>query len=306
MGEFLLISDVVSSDAKTFLSLILSSPKERKLISTFIPQLVRFFKRAFTLILSEDLDDDVIVIIAYISMAPFFHEYTEAHKSILLSTQDNEFNPYEHLKFCALDMLKHIFSRYPKHRRWIFEEILTSLSTLTTMEGKRSYRLRDNQSIHVISALFMELVQCSSSISDIVTHKNWFRKWNIKYQRISKSKDADQMKLLDDKLINRATTAWRTSAEAAANSASFFLEFLMSKCKSKKIDTFSLAEYRQILFQTLQDIMVVFNDPEWPVAELIMKVFSRILVSRGRYLILVMYMNLPNIFIDFITGGKSF
>lgn len=238
-------------------------------------------------------------------MAPFFHEYTEAHKSILLSTQDNEFNPYEHLKFCALDMLKHIFSRYPKHRRWIFEEILTSLSTLTTMEGKRSYRLRDNQSIHVISALFMQLVQCSSSISDIVTHKNWFRKWNIKYQRISKSKDADQMKLLDDKLINRATTAWRSSAEAAANSASFFLEFLMSKCKSKKIDTFSLAEYRQILFQTLQDIMVVFNDPEWPVAELIMKVFSRILVSRRPYFFHLTYMHLPNFFIDFLTGGKS-
>lgn len=45
------------------------------------------------------------------------------------------------------------------------------------------------------------------------------------------------------------------------------------------MDSYSLAEYRQILEQTLQDIMAVFNDPDWPVAELIMKVFSRILVS---------------------------
>jgi hypothetical protein len=147
------------------------------------------------------------------------------------------------------------------------------------MDGKRSYRLRDNQSIHVISALFMQLVQCSSSLSDLSSHKNWFRKWNIKYQKASKSKNENQMKLLDDKLIHRATDAWRSGAEAAANSASFFLEFLMSKCKSKKMDSYSLAEYRQILFQTLQDIMVVFNDPDWPVAELIMRVFSRILVS---------------------------
>jgi cohesin loading factor subunit SCC2 len=51
------------------------------------------------------------------------------------------------------------------------------------------------------------------------------------------------------------------------------------RCKSRKADSYSLAEYRQILEQTLQDIMAVFNDPDWPVAELIMRVFSRILVS---------------------------
>ena len=47
------------------------------------------------------------------------------------------------------------------------------------------------------------------------------------------------------------------------------------------MDAYSLAEYRSILAQTLQDIMAVFNDPEWPVAELIIRVFSRILVSGG-------------------------
>lgn len=270
----------MASDARTFLSLILTLPKEKQLLSTYIPDIIRFFRRAFTLILAEDLDDDVLVIVAYISMAPFFHDYADMNKSILLANQDNEptFNPYEQLKFCALDILKHIFSRYPKHRRWIFEEILTSLGSLTTMDGKRRYRLRDNRSIHVISALFMQLVQCSASLSELSSHKNWFRKWNIKYQKVSKSKDLDQMKLLDDKLVRRATTAWRLGAEAAANCASFFLEFLMSKCKSRKADSYSLQEYRQILDQTLQDIMTVFNDPDWPVAELIMRVFSRILV----------------------------
>ncbi|KAI8082026.1 sister chromatid cohesion C-terminus-domain-containing protein [Thamnidium elegans] len=271
----------LSSDARVFLRFISSLPKERKLISTFIPHIIRFFRRAFTLILSEDLDDDVLVIVAYISMAPFFHEYSEQHKSILISDQenDNAFNPYEQLKFCALDILKHIFSKYPKHRRWIFEEILTSLGTLTTMDEKRKFRLRNNQSISVISALFMQLVQCSASLSDLSSHKNWFRKWNIRFQKVSKSKDPDQMKLLDDKLVRRAATAWRLGAEAAANCASFFLEFLMSKCKSRKSDSYSLQEYRQILQYTLEDIMTVFNDPEWPVAELIMRVFSRILVS---------------------------
>ncbi|KAI9357105.1 hypothetical protein BD770DRAFT_303886, partial [Pilaira anomala] len=222
----------LSSDARIFYTLISSLPKERNLISTFIPHIIRFFRRAFTLILSEDLDDDVLVIVAYISMAPFFHDDSEQTHSILIpnNTSDSStFNPYEQLKFCALDILKHIFSKYPKHRRWIFEEILTSLGTLTTMDGKRKFRLRNNQSINVISALFMQLVQCSASLSDLSSHKNWFKKWHIRYQKVSKSKDTDQIKLLDDKLVRRAATAWRLGAEAAANCASFFLEFLMSK-----------------------------------------------------------------------------
>ncbi|KAG2212612.1 hypothetical protein INT47_000588 [Mucor saturninus] len=271
----------LSSDAHTFLKLVTSLPKEKQIVSAFIPHVIRFFRRAFALILAEDLDDDVLVIVAYIGMAPFFHDCSEDHRSILLSSQENDgtFNPYEQLKFCALDILKHIFSKYPKHRRWIFEEILTSLGTLTTMDGKRKYRLRDNKSINVISALFMQLVQCSASLSDLASQKSWFKKWSIRYQKVSKNKDMDQMKLLDDKLVRRAATAWRLGAEAAANCASFFLEFLMSKCKSRKSDSYSLQEYRQILFATLEDIMSVFNDPEWPVAELIMRVFSRILIS---------------------------
>lgn len=301
---------IVSSDAHTFLKLVTTLPKEKQIISTFIPHIIRFFRRTFALILTEDLDDDVLVIVAYIGMAPFFHDYSEVHKSILLSNQENDrtFNPYEQLKFCALDILKHIFSRYPKHRRWIFEEILTSLGTLTTMDGKRKYRLRDNKSINVISALFMQLVQCSGSLSDLQSHKNWFKKWSIRYQKISKSKDMDQLKILDDKLARRAATAWRLGAEAAANCASFFLEFLMSKCKSRKLDSYSLQEYRQILFATLEDIMSVFNDPEWPVAELIMRVFSRILViikitMYPRFDLLILFFSIKKK--DILIGRKS-
>ncbi|KAI9481207.1 MAG: hypothetical protein EXX96DRAFT_206980, partial [Benjaminiella poitrasii] len=222
----------LTSNAHVFLSLIESSLRERRLLGTFIPSIIRFFRRTFTFICAEDLDDDVLVIVAYINMGPFFHDYSDSHKSVLLSIdsdENNTFNPYEQLKFIALDILKHIFSKYPKHRRWIFEEILTSIGTLTTMEEARKYRLRDNRSIHVISALFMQLVQCCSSLGDKASHKNWFMKWNIKYQKAVKGQDKDQIKALDDKLIRRASTAWRTGAEAAANSASFFLEFLMSK-----------------------------------------------------------------------------
>lgn len=61
----------------------------------------------------------------------------------------------------------------------------------------------------------------------------------------------------------------------------------MHRCKSKRKDVYSLTEYRQLLSNTLEDVMKVFNDPAWPVAELIIKVFSRILVRKKKDAFLV-------------------
>ncbi|KAI8375291.1 hypothetical protein EDC96DRAFT_436900 [Choanephora cucurbitarum] len=230
------------SDAEDSLSLTSSayllhqkiqSSSQKQSVSSMIPHLIRIFRRLLLYISTEALDDDVLVIFAYISMGPFFHDCLCPQQSVLLQqTKNNEevkFNPYEQLKFYALDILKHLFSKYPKHRRWIFEEILTSLGSLTTMDGTRKYRLKDNQTIHVMSALFMQLVQCSASIDNLTSHKTWYKKWNIKYQKAVKTGDQDEIKLLDDKLLHRASAAWQQSTESATNSASYFLEFLMSK-----------------------------------------------------------------------------
>ncbi|CEG81367.1 hypothetical protein RMATCC62417_15580 [Rhizopus microsporus] len=59
----------------------------------------------------------------------------------------------------------------------------------------------------------------------------------------------------------------------------YFYSSHMHRCKSKRKDVYSLTEYRQLLSNTLEDVMKVFNDPAWPVAELIIKVFSRILIA---------------------------
>ncbi len=212
--------------------MIEEAPKLKALVSTFIPNITRFLRRTFHLLEHEELDDDVLVTVAYISMTPFFHDYSEQNMCILLDTDENDtstFNPYEQLKISALQILKHVFSAYPRHRRWIFEEILTSLGSLTVMSDKKNYRLHDNQSIHVVSALFMELVQACSALNNSLAYKNWFRKWNIKYQKAQKNNETQKMKLLNDQLLTKAAKAWRMSAETAANSASYFLEFLMSK-----------------------------------------------------------------------------
>lgn len=212
-------------------ALIESSSKEKALISALIPHTVRFLRHAYHLIQHADMDDDILVIVAYIGIAPFFHDYSEQNVCILLDSKEenNTFFPYEQLKLNALQILKHIFCIYPRHRRWIFEEILTSLGSITAMSDKKNYQLHNDQSIHVISALFMELVQACAALNNKAAHKNWFKKWSIKYQKAQKSNESEKLKLLNDQLLTRAANTWRLGAEAAANSASFFLEFLMSK-----------------------------------------------------------------------------
>ena len=54
----------------------------------------------------------------------------------------------------------------------------------------------------------------------------------------------------------------------------------INRCKSRKRDSFSVAEYRAILESTMNDVLLVLGKPEWPAAELILQVFSVILVRK--------------------------
>lgn len=188
-------------------------------------------RKILDLLDQEEYNDNTVVVLAYISIAPFFHEFRENSTSILLAGEkaDSIFNSYEQLKLYALDILKRIFAKYAHHRRWILEEILSSLGTLSEIHATKRYQLRANRSVHVTTAIFMQLVQACSSVSGITSHKNWLRKWDIKYKRAVKKEDGEMIKQLDDKLVKRASNAWKVGYDAAANNASFILEVLMSK-----------------------------------------------------------------------------
>ncbi|KAI8890824.1 hypothetical protein K501DRAFT_319711, partial [Backusella circina FSU 941] len=250
-------------------------------ISKLIPFAANFLRKILDLVQNEEYNDNTIVVLAYICIAPFFHEFRENSTSILLAGEkpDSIFNSYEQLKLYALDILKRLFAKYAHHRRWILEEILSSLGTLSEVHTKKRYQLRANRSVHVTTAIFMQLVQSCSTVSSVTSHKNWLRKWDIKHQRAVKKEDAEMIKQLDDKLVKRASSAWKMGYDAATNNASFILEVLMSKCKSRKSDSYAVPEYRALLERTLEDILLVLNEPEWPVAETFMRVFSRLLVS---------------------------
>ncbi|CAO3591554.1 unnamed protein product [Absidia cylindrospora] len=226
---------------------------------------------------------------AYTTSATTDNHHTTGKSSVL--------NTFEHLKLVSLDLLQHSFSQFPQHRHWILQEILSNIGSLTTMDYGENKRFRilqntmisttittssnnsDTDTIHIVSALFMQLIQscCYNVKDDRQAHKTWLTKWDLKYQKTEG--DVTKRKDLEQALVNRAQTVWKKGIDQAVQNTTYFLEFLMNKCKSRKKNGYSVMEYRTILECTIEDILTVLNDPDWPVAELILHVFSKILVG---------------------------
>ncbi|OAD68960.1 hypothetical protein PHYBLDRAFT_172796 [Phycomyces blakesleeanus NRRL 1555(-)] len=271
----------LNNDLRRFLNSVEASPPARRNLSGILPLITRFLRRSFVLLQQDEIDDHGILIVGYISMGPFFHDYTESNTSCLIrNSADSTVNPFEQMKFSALDMLTTLFGNYPQHRRWILDEILTGMGNLTTMDRSvKRYRLSDGRSLHVMSALWIQLVQSCCAPTTIVADRGWLRKWELKQQRFQKDNETKQLAGLEEKLVQKAAEVWKTGIEAAAQTATYFLDFLMAKCRSRKKDTYSVAEYRMIMESTVEDILVVLSDPSWPAAELILRTFTKLLVA---------------------------
>ncbi|KAI8340910.1 sister chromatid cohesion C-terminus-domain-containing protein [Chlamydoabsidia padenii] len=313
--------DDLTGNAHLLIKLSNTHPKAKRILSQFLPRMSRIIRRSYFLLQHEDTDDHVIVVLAFITLGPFFHDSTNHAKSQYTcpvitpitntmddlsplskssTTKDNNdtthhssvVNTFEHLKLISLDLLQSLFSHFPQHRQWILDEILTSIGSLTTMDYRenRKYRILRNSTsndnnnddtgmIHIVSALFMQLTQCCcyNIKDDRQLHKTWVKKWELKYQKVEN--DFGKRNELDQSLANRAFNGWKKGIEHAIRNATYFLEFLMNKCKSRKKNGFSVTEYRTILECTIEDILTVLNDPDWPVAELVLNVFTKILVG---------------------------
>ncbi|KAI9021518.1 hypothetical protein CLU79DRAFT_703127, partial [Phycomyces nitens] len=271
----------LNNDLRRFLNSVEASPIARQSLSSILPLITRFLRRSFILLQQDEIDDHGILIVGYICMGPFFHDYTESNTSCLVKiSADSTINPFEQMKFSALDMLTTLFGNYPQHRRWILDEILTGMGNLTTMDRSvKRYRLSDGRTLHVMSALWIQLVQSCCTPTTIVADRGWLRKWELKQQKLQKDNETKQLSGLEEKLVQKAAEVWKKGIEAAAQTASYFLDFLMAKCRSRKKDTYSVAEYRMIMESTVEDVLTVLSDPSWPGAELILRTFTKLLVG---------------------------
>ncbi|KAM3850156.1 nipped-B-like protein B, partial [Diretmus argenteus] len=163
------------------------------------------------------------------------------------------------LQLCAIKLVTAVFSRYEKHRQLILEEIFTSLARLpTSKHSLRNFRLnssdRDGEPMYIqmVTALVLQLIQC-------VVHLPFDKDTLDEYDS----------KVDQDLLI---TNSYETAMRTAQN----FLSVFLKKCGSKQGEE----DYRPLFENFVQDLLSTVNKPEWPAAELLLSLLSRLLVHQ--------------------------
>lgn len=151
-------------------------------------QAARMINQLCHFVQQEDISDDMVITICYISIPPFFlhseHTIDTSEMFSILQAHNSESErPIDAIKASSLDLLRCTFAKYAKHRNWILEEILGNVVHMSSeSEKENSYRTSGGHTVHVISALILQLAQCSAD-SHRAKERSWTQKWELKHQK---------------------------------------------------------------------------------------------------------------------------
>lgn len=145
----------------------------------------------------------------------------------------------------SLIILSQIFARYEDHRDSILDDLLLSLVRLpTSKKSLRCYRLASGDFIQMFSALIIQLIH------SIVSRKNGeINDLSNELELFAKFSKAQQI-------------------------ASKFLTLFFRCCGMKHGED----DHRLIFENFLEDLLITGNRPEWPAAQILLTVLSRILM----------------------------
>ncbi|KRZ09115.1 Nipped-B-like protein, partial [Trichinella zimbabwensis] len=188
------------------------------------------------------------------------------------------------LQMSSLRLLSTVFGRYEKHRQLILEEILASLYRLPTAKrGIRSYRqassdyaelelfnrlvfrLNSECSIQMVTALIMQLMQtiiCHALRVSDTDHAD-----DLEHKTVATLEGHQKQKVAEE-VRSRVLTAYEVAIRTAHNFLSVFLKKCTTKCEE---------DYKSLFEDFVRDLLSALNRPEWPVAELLLKLLGTVL-----------------------------
>ncbi|KFD48385.1 LOW QUALITY PROTEIN: hypothetical protein M513_10737, partial [Trichuris suis] len=170
------------------------------------------------------------------------------------------------LQLSSLRLLSNIFANYERHRQLILEDILTSVYRLPSIKrGLRTYRLTGETSIQMVTALIMQLIQSVICVALNTQERNYFDELENRLINI----DTERPKSAED-----VSTAVLSSYETAVSTAHGFLTVYLKKCTTKSDE-----DYRPLFEDFIKDLLEALNRPEWPSAELLLKLLATVLVK---------------------------
>ncbi|GFN80172.1 nipped-b-like protein, partial [Plakobranchus ocellatus] len=198
----------------------------------------------------QELTDTVILQVSSLGVSTFFVENISE------------------LQLNAMKLVTTVFARYSKHRQLILQDIFASLARLpSSKRNLRNYRLNSDESIQMVTALALQLIQCVVRLPDVNSEEKSSDEENKK----GKASNAEESssKATDNEVLIVS------SYEIAMRTGYNFLSVFLKRCTTKGEE-----DYRPLFENFVQDLLTTVNKPEWPASELLLSLLGRILVQQ--------------------------
>jgi cohesin loading factor subunit SCC2 len=258
---------------------------EKKTITILLAQCRRLLSIMANLVANIELSETVINTLEFTTSRLIFVENAHAERDSVLGIQK-----FDSLRVVAMDVLAQIFLCYPTLRQGIFDEILTSLEKLpVTKQSARQFKLADGGSIQLVSALIMRLIQTSASKPDDDKEKRRTKALEVlngdengEYVRqaatdrctiTSESRGEQQPVTAIQELRDVASPLLDTAIRNATWVVSYIVNRAMKSTKTGD------APYRNLLDLFVEDFITCLNSPDWPAAEVLLRLFLFKMVS---------------------------
>ncbi|KAE8354628.1 sister chromatid cohesion C-terminus-domain-containing protein [Aspergillus coremiiformis] len=193
------------------------------------------------------------------------------------------FQKYESVRRGAMDVLAKIFSKYPTQRPFILDEILVSLEKLpSTRQSARQFKLADGKNIQLLTALVMQLVQTTAL--DVPTSRSSRTKPRLppsgdddeEEEQLDDTRgreDVDGADLTMEQLATKVNRLYDNSVRSAQYIVKFIVQRAMTSTKTGD------QPYRNILDLFTEDLIGVLGSPDWPAAELLLRIMASHMVG---------------------------
>ena len=259
----------------------------KKVISQLLSDVTKVMAMLANLLAKAEMAEIIVTGIEFLATALLFVENSHSERDSILGIYK-----FESLRRTAMNQISTIFLRYPEQRIFLLNEILTSLKKLPVNEKHaRQFKLAEGKTIMLVSALIIELVQISARRSS-AAKKPTLRQ---RKSRPSKNQESRSQSSGDESPVSTSsreesneldlhenTTSTQNGAalhvlsrdanllvDNATKSAQYVITFLMQRASN--IAKTSESPHRQHLDIFVQDLITVLGIPEWPAAELLLR-----------------------------------
>jgi len=218
-------------------------------VSAFMGQITKLLIAESQKTTEIKLPDNAIISIVFSGLSPLWSE-----GSVDMS-----------LKLAGIQMVLFSFKARPTQQTWILDEILSNLINMSkSKRNLRQFLLSDGKTIQFSSALFLQLLTAGVDLSDFES-----------------AVCGDCNKFDYVKLQEECRRRLGYTYKGINHIFTFYLSRCIKKSNEKSRDSKSSkdSDYQTLLRNFVEDILIVLNTPEFPIAEVFIRLFSKKLSS---------------------------